>query len=65
MKTSYMNQDVLELPGAVELGSEEAKDINGGAISPFWWALIFDAVNNFGDIREGVSDGFNGKPPRY
>ena len=48
----------------VELNSEEIEQIDGG-----WWqavlaAIIISAVNNFGDIRNGLSDGYNGTP-RY
>jgi hypothetical protein len=61
-----MKQKQFELPECEELGAQEMKAIHGGlSISPAWWAVIWNAVNNFGDIRQGFSDGFSGKPPRY
>ena len=60
-----MKKMELELPGSTELSDQEMESLYGGGISPIWWGVIWDAVNNFGDIREGLSDGFNGKPPRY
>jgi hypothetical protein len=61
-----MKQMEFELPGCEELGDQEMKAIHGGlGLSPAWWAVIWNAVNNFGDIRDGFSDGINGKPPRY
>jgi hypothetical protein len=60
-----MKQMELELPGSSGLSEQEMKELLGGGISPIWWAVVWDAVNNFGDIREGFSDGFSGKPPRY
>ena len=60
-----MKENALELPGSTELSDQEMKTIYGGGLAPGWWAVIWDAVNNFGDIRQGFSDGFNGTPPRY
>ena len=45
----------------------ESREISGGL---FWLpaaavaGLIISAINNFGDIRDGIVDGFNGTP-RY
>jgi hypothetical protein len=62
----FMKKKELELPGSVDLDIGEMKTLNGGGIAgPIWWSVIWSAVSNFGDIREGFSDGLNGKPPRY
>ncbi len=59
----------LELPHLklTPLTEMESKETSGGLI----WipvtlgvALLMSAINNFGDIREGLVDGFNGTP-RY
>jgi len=55
----------LELAGSTELNDLEMNEIHGGGVAPGWLALLWSAVSNFGDIREGFSDGFSGKPPRY
>ncbi|HBK89803.1 MAG TPA: hypothetical protein DDZ56_14180 [Cytophagales bacterium] len=59
MKT---NDSSIELK---PLNHNEMTTIYGGFI-PFAFAvsLIVSAINNFGDIRAGIADGFNGKP-RY
>jgi lactobin A/cerein 7B family class IIb bacteriocin len=54
----------LDVPGLIELGQEEMKMVDGG-LAPIWWAVIWSAVSNFGDIRQGFSDGLSGKPPSY
>jgi len=48
-----------------ELTHDETSEISGGV----WWlpaalvvGLVVSAVNNFGDIREGIVDGWNGTP---
>lgn len=47
------------------LNHNEMKSILGGFIPlAFAVSLIVSAINNFGDIRAGIVDGFNGKP-RY
>jgi hypothetical protein len=63
----FMKKKELELQGSVGLCDQEMKEIRGGAVSPapIWWAVLWSAVTNFGDIREGFSDGVNGKAPRY
>ena len=53
--------------GLQEMSHEETQELNGGLI---WLpaaliALAVSAINNFGDIREGFSDGNSGKPPRH
>ena len=52
----------------IPLNEVEKQEINGG----FWWipaalatTLFMSAFNNFGDIREGFSDGWNNKKPRH
>jgi hypothetical protein len=57
----------LEIPDLKELSKHEASTTNGGL---FWLpiavtaAIIISAVDNFGDIRQGLVDGWNGTP-RY
>lgn len=46
----------------VELNAQEVKETEGG-----WWqaaivAVVLSAVNNWGDIRDGWSDGASGHP---
>ena len=51
--------------GLVELDAAAAEKLIGGL---FWVSLavaaIASAINDFGDIRQGLQDGFNGTP-RY
>jgi hypothetical protein len=53
----------LENLNLVELNAQEKKETEGGG---FWWAvaagLVISACDNFGDIRRGIVDGYNGKP---
>ncbi|HET9057507.1 MAG TPA: hypothetical protein VFN30_11745 [Chitinophagaceae bacterium] len=55
----------LEKLKLTHLQESETKEINGG----LWWlpaalviGLAISAVNNFGDIRQGFVDGWNGTP---
>ena len=65
MKNTLNLQDT----GLVELDAAASEKLIGGA---FWVAVaaaalagfFVSAVNNFGDIRQGLQDGFNGTP-RY
>lgn len=59
MKTLELNN-----MGLTPIIKSETTEINGG----LWWipaalatALVMSAINNFGDIREGFTDGWNGK----
>ena len=54
-----------ELQDSEELSIEEMKSVNGGLIAVAWWTILFSAVSNFQDIREGLSDGFNNRSPRH
>lgn len=49
--------------GVQEMNAEEMRKTDGGL---FWEALaialIISAIDNFGDIREGFADGYNGTP---
>ena len=52
----------LKKLGLSELSHGEASRANGG-----WWqaalvALVISAINNWGDIRDGLADGYNGTP---
>ena len=55
----------LNKMGLAPMTGEEMRDVDGG----FWWAVlasaIISAVDNFGDIRHGIADGYNGVTPRY
>jgi hypothetical protein len=60
-----MKQLELTKMGLTPITESENKDITGG----FLWlpaalvaGLIISAVNNFGDIRQGFADGWNGTP---
>lgn len=60
MKTLELNK-----MGLVPLTEAENKEIEGGV----WWlpaalaiGLVMSAIHNFGDIRQGFSDGWKGKP---
>lgn len=55
----------LSPPGLVELSDQKKKTIEGGGIASGWWAVIWDALNHFGEIREGLSDGFGDNSLRY
>lgn len=51
--------------GLSPLRESESNETNGG----IWWlpaalvvGLVVSAVNNFGDIRQGIADGWNGTP---
>ena len=57
----------LKNMGLTHLTETESNETNGGV----WWilpalvvGLIVSAVNNFGDIRHGLADGWNSSP-RY
>jgi len=63
-KISFMKKMEWNLMGTEEISEKEMKSIEGG-LAALWWAVLWSAVSNFGDIREGISDGINGKPPRY
>lgn len=59
-----INVEISELK---ELSKHEASTTHGGV---FWFpiavtvAIIMSAIDNFGDIRQGLVDGWNGTP-RY
>lgn len=55
----------LKNMGLSPLTETESNETNGGS----WWlpaalviGLVVSAVDNFGDIREGIADGWNGTP---
>lgn len=64
-----MNQLTQELGiGMVPLSREEQLETTGGVpwlLPALIGGLIISAMNNFGDIREGFSDGYNDVKPRY
>ena len=57
-----MNQDIGS--DFVMLSDDESRKISGGIGFPLALgiALLVSAINDFGDIREGLMDGFNGTP---
>jgi len=45
------------------LNHNEMSKISGGFIPfAFFVAVVVSGINNFGDIREGIVDGFKGTP---
>jgi hypothetical protein len=63
-----MEMKEWDLPGAEELSPEEKNEIQGGGLLSslgVWGAIAASFINNFGDFRNGVSDGANKIPPRY
>ena len=55
----------LNKMGVTPMSHTEIEETNGG----LWWlpaalviGLVMSAVNNFGDIRHGLADGWNGTP---
>jgi len=61
-----MKNLVLENYGLVELNNEEKKKIDGGWITAaIVCAFVISAMNNWGDIREGFSDGQAGTPRHW
>ena len=48
--------------GVAPLTEAEKTNTDGGIVWPLAVivAIIISAANNFGDIRDGLSDGFNG-----
>ena len=68
-KTNFMKTMELKAMGLNPIETRESVEINGGLS---WWSkaisgasVFWSAVSNFGDIREGFSDGWNGKKPRH
>ena len=60
-----MKNLALEDFGLKEVSQKEALTINGGWLPiAVTAAIIISAINNFGDIRHGLADGWNGTP-RY
>jgi len=51
--------------GVQEMNAEEMRKYEGGGWPLFLVALAWSAWENVGDIRQGWSDGINGRPPRY
>ena len=61
MKTLELNEY-----GVMEMSSEEKQSSDGGWIPvAIVCAFVISAINNWGDIREGWSDGINKRPPRH
>jgi hypothetical protein len=61
-----MKQVEMDLPGSAQLSSQEMQEIQGGSwLTPVFWSIAASFVSNFGEFREGVSDGSKAVPPRY
>jgi hypothetical protein len=61
-----MKKMELDLTGSTELTEEEKIKFQGGSwITPVLWSIAASFISNFGDAREGFSDGYALKPPRY
>lgn len=57
-----MNLEKLNL---VELGAHETITVNGGGNGGVWW-LVEQVIDNWSEIKGGLSDGWNGNynPPK-
>lgn len=57
----------LENFGVQEMDAKEMQAIDGGGLwlAALGAALIISAIDNFGDIRAGFSDGVKGRSARY
>jgi hypothetical protein len=60
-----MNSLELAGTGLQPLSESERYNSGGGEIPFVVWSILSSLVSNFGDFKQGVSDGFNLKPPRY
>ena len=60
-----MKKIELNKMGLTQLDAAESGTIQGGT----WWiplsGLIMSFISNFGDVREGFSDGIHGRKPRH
>jgi hypothetical protein len=55
----------LKSMGLSQLTETESNETNGGLLwipAALAIGLFISAVNNFGDIRQGIVDGWNGTP---
>jgi hypothetical protein len=60
------NFNELQTTGLISLSKEESKLVNGGWLTAaIIVTIVVSAINNFDDIRHGLSDGWNGRAPRY
>lgn len=50
-----------------EMNATELKEVDGGSWPPYaiLAGFVISAMNNWGDIREGYSDGASGAGPRH
>ena len=55
----------LEAGDFRSLSLAETDAVLGGGIPPLVWTILSSLVSHFGDFREGISDGYNYKAPRY
>ncbi len=60
-----MKSITLEAGGCRSLTAAETDAVWGGSIPPLVWTILSSLVSHFGDFREGISDGYNYRAPRY
>ena len=63
-------EENLEVEGLTFLQKDEMKTLDGGVLASavaitVVAGLVVSFVDNFGDFKEGLSDGANGRNPRY
>jgi hypothetical protein len=60
-----MNNLLLSDYCVVEVSEAEGQELSGGWLKEIVAGLLISAADNWQDIREGWSDGVNGKKPRH
>lgn len=66
IKPGYLATASMAEDSITSLSEDELLYCRGGGLpAAGWWALASLIIGNWGDVREGFSDGVSGKPPRY
>lgn len=63
-----MKEIELNVVGLESMREEEEREVTGGLgviAAGLLVALVISAIDNWQDIREGLSDGINGRKPRH
>lgn len=63
-----MKEIELNVVGLESMREEEEREVTGGIgviAGGLLVALVISAIDNWQDIREGLSDGINGRKPRH
>ncbi len=63
-----MREIELNVVGLESMREEEEREVTGGIgviAGGLLVALVISAIDNWQDIREGLSDGINGRKPRH